>query len=91
MCAVVIRSNITCKDKLSYFSSQWSDHSANMSMGWLTDMRLAGLEGEAWDTVAVHRAVILPLCPLLNIMEKDVTKEDTVKKANKKCATDDFF
>ena len=34
------------------------------------------MEGEAWDSVAVHRAVILPLCPLLSIMEKDVTNED---------------
>jgi len=41
-------------------------------------MKLVGMEGEAWDSVAVHKAVILPLCPLLNIMEKDVTKEDPV-------------
>jgi len=39
-------------------------------------MRLMGREGDAWNCVAVHKAVILPLCPLLAIVEKDVTKED---------------
>ena len=63
MYPVVIRSNITCKDKLSYFSSHWSDHMASMSNGWLTDMRLMGREGNVWNCVAVHKAVILPLCP----------------------------
>ena len=35
-------------------------------------MRMVAREG----SVEVHRAVILPLCPLLGIMERDVTKED---------------
>ena len=39
-------------------------------------MRLMGREGDAWNCVAVHKAVILPLCPLLAIVEKDVIKED---------------
>jgi len=41
-------------------------------------MQLVGRVGEAWGSVQVHRAVIMPLCPLIRIMEKDVTKEDPI-------------
>jgi len=73
MSGVLIRSNITCPDLVRYFSSQWSDHSACQAMGLMTDMKLVGMEG---GSVEVHRAVILPMCPLLTVMEKDVTKEN---------------
>ena len=78
MCGPVIMpwSNVTCPDRLSYFSSQWSAHAASQCVGRLTDMQLVGREGEAWGSVQVHRAVIMPLCPLIGILEKDVTEED---------------
>ena len=44
---------------------------------WVVDRHEAGGHGGAGlGPVAVHRAVILPPCPLLSIMEKDVIKED---------------
>ena len=72
MSGVLIRSNLSCSDQDRYFSSHWSNHLASQAMGWLTDMRMVAREG----SVEVHRAVILLLCPLLGIMERDVTKED---------------
>jgi len=39
-------------------------------------MTLVVKEGETWFRVAVHRAVIMPLCTLLREIEKDVNRED---------------
>eukprot|EP00092_Neocalanus_flemingeri_P015814 GFUD01017118.1.p1 GENE.GFUD01017118.1~~GFUD01017118.1.p1 ORF type:complete len:770 (+),score=192.61 GFUD01017118.1:31-2310(+) len=39
-------------------------------------MELVGRAGEGWGGVQVHRAVIMPLCPLIGLLEKDVTRED---------------
>jgi len=39
-------------------------------------MQMVGREGEAWGSVKVHRAVIMPLCSLIGSLEKDVTEED---------------
>jgi len=41
-------------------------------------MTLVVKEGETWFRVAVHRAVIMPLCTYLKEIEKDVTKEEPV-------------
>jgi len=78
MCGPVIMpwSNVTCPDRLNYFSSQWSAHRASQCVGRLTDMQMVGREGEAWGSVKVHRAVIMPLCSLIGSLEKDVTEED---------------
>jgi len=39
-------------------------------------MTLVVKEGETWFRVAVHKAVIMPLCTFLKYIEKDVNKED---------------
>ena len=72
----MIKSNLTLKDRLGFFSSQWVQHSASQFLERQTDMRIVAVDGDTVGSVNVHRAVILPLCPLLCIMEKDVTKED---------------
>jgi len=41
-------------------------------------MTLVVKEGETWRGVAVHRAVIMPLCTFLREIEMDVMKEDPV-------------
>ena len=41
-------------------------------------MQLVGREGLGWGRVGVHRAVIVPLCPLIADAERDVTREDPV-------------
>ena len=75
---LIIRSNITPMDKLNFFTSQWVEHSASQSLGKMTDMTLVVKEGETWYRLAVHRAVLMPLCSFLREIEKDVTKEDPV-------------
>ena len=73
---LIIKSNITTPDRIGFFSSQWVEHSASQSLGRLTDMTLVVKEGETWFRVAVHRAVIMPLCTFLREIEKDVNRDD---------------
>jgi len=68
MSKVVVKLNLSCGNKLSYFSEQWKNHLRSKDMDLMTDVTFVGLgsDRDGFKSVKVHKAVILTLCPVLN-------------------------
>ena len=83
MSSLIVRQNLSVADREKYYTSLWSgDHSSSFSSsqarGWLTDLDLVGKDGQGRASVKVHKAVILPLSPVLSVLLHDDVQEGTV-------------
>ena len=75
MSKLILKYNLSCGDRISYFGSQWMEHSAKQRTGLLTDCSFVGKDG---SIISVHQAVVMGLCPVLAFTSSDNTKEDPV-------------
>jgi len=67
MSKIVIRANVSCKDKNQYFLKRWETLRQSQIEGNHTDISfVVQNEEKGWTKVPFHKALILPLCPLLN-------------------------
>jgi len=83
MPSLVIRQNLSVRDRDTYYSSLWSgshasSFSSSQARGWLTDMELVGKDGQtsAWTSVKVHKAVICPVFPVLHNFLREMSEPE---------------
>ena len=76
----VVKLNLSCGDKVSYFSDQWTEHSWRQQVNSMTDVTFVGqsLDKDGFEEIGLHRAVVLKLCPLLASTSFEIFREDPV-------------
>ena len=77
---LVVKLNLSCGNKVSYFTDQWTEHSWRQQVNSMTDVILVGQSSDRnrFEEIGVHKAVIMKLCPILASTSYEIFREDPV-------------
>ena len=77
---LVVKLNLSCGNKVSYFTDQWTEHSWRQQVNSMTDVIIVGQSSDRnrFEEIGVHKAVIMKLCPILASTSYEIFREDPV-------------